>query len=135
VIHCSEANIDFKVEKFDCGNPALNKDFRKTLGYEEHPHISLSVDKIYFDGSGSGDNYVEAQAELSIELAGKSNTYLIPFDNITFSDKLISFTGRQAVTFSSFDLIPPKALFGLVKVEDELDIMFDFDIALIKKGP
>ncbi|MEQ9298368.1 MAG: hypothetical protein RIF33_07390 [Cyclobacteriaceae bacterium] len=135
IIYCSQVLIDFPVSLFDCGNPAMNKDFRKTLQHEEHPHISLSVDKIYFDGSGGGDNYVEAVAELSIYLAGQANTYSIPFDNITFSDQLISFTGRQDVTFSSFDLIPPKALFGLVKVEDELDIFFDFDLSLIKKEP
>lgn len=135
IIHCSEAVIDFQVEHFDCGNPAINKDFKKTLLYDEHPHISMSIDRIYFDGSGSGDNYVEAEAELSIQLAGRTNTYRITFDNITFSDQLISFTGRQDVTFSSFDLIPPKALFGLVKVEDELDIFFDFDLSLIKKEP
>ncbi len=135
IIYCSQAFINFKVDYFDCGNPAMNKDFRKTLLHDQHPYISLSIDKIYFDGSGSGDNYVEAEAELSIKLAGRTNTYRIPFDNITFSDQLISFAGRQDVTFTSFDLIPPKALFGLVKVEDELDIFFDFDISLIKKGP
>lgn len=135
VIYCSDAVINFLVDGFDCGHAAMNKDFRKTLNSDTHPYITLSIDRIFFDGSGSGDNYVEAEAELTIKLADQSNTYTVPFDNITFSDRLISFRGRQDVTFTSFGLDPPTALFGLVKVEDELDIMFDFDIKLIKKGP
>lgn len=135
IIYCADAVINFKVDGFDCGQAAMNKDFRKTLGSDTYPYITLSIDKIMFDGSGSGDSYVEAETELTIQLAGKSNTYSIPLDNITFSDRLISFRGRQDVTFTSFDLVPPTALFGLVKVDDELDIKFDFDIELIKKGP
>ena len=135
IIYCSDAVINFLVDGFDCGQAAMNKDFRKTLGSDAFPYITLSIDKIYFDGSGAGDNYVEAAAELTIKLAGKSNTYTVPFDNITFSDRLISFRGQQDVTFTSFGLVPPTALFGLVKVEDDLDIRFDFDIELIKKGP
>ena len=135
VVHLSNAGIEFPVKHFDCGNKVINKDFRKTLDHENHPTITLDLTKIYFDGSGSGDNYLEAEAEIIITIAGRSNTYLVPFDEITFGQGNIAFTGRQQLAFSYFDLEAPTAVFGMVKVRDELDVSFDFNLLLIKKGP
>ncbi len=135
VVHLSNMAINFPINHFDCGNSVINKDFRKTLDSHNHPRITLDLTKIYFDGSGRGDNYLEAKAEIVISIAGRSNKYVVPFDEITFGEGHISFTGQQDLAFSYFDLVPPTALFGLVKVRDQLDVSFDFNLLLIKKGP
>jgi hypothetical protein len=108
--------LSIPVASFDCGNRMLERDFGKTLKYEEFPSIEVRLD----DFKQVGKQYF---GDIWIKLTGKEmKMERIPFtlmknekgENILYSEINIS--------LDYFELSPPKKLFGLIKVQDELMI-------------
>lgn len=107
--------LSIPVASFDCGNRMLERDFGKTLKYEEYPEIEVRLD----DFKKIGNNYF---GDIWIRLTGKEMEMdKVPFilkkgedGNYLFSEITIS--------LEYFDLTPPKKLFGLIKVQDDLKI-------------
>lgn len=110
--------LNLKIENFDCGRKGINKDFRNTLRSDLFPSIDISL--LSFVPS---DSLLE-EVNVLISLAGADKKYALAI-NATYQDNgVIQIIGKQELTMTDFNLEPPKALFGLVKVRDELTIVF-----------
>jgi hypothetical protein len=106
-------------EDFDCGRRGINKDFRNTLKNSEFPTIDITP--IWFSNSDSTLNKIN----ISISLAGVTKNYTINFESDSPSKNIFRIKGQQKLEMTDFDIDPPRALFGLIKVENELFISFD----------
>ncbi len=106
---------------FDCGGRGINKDFQKTLKTEEHPQILLSLKEIK-----PTENPTTVEATVAIEIAGLSHNYVIPVE-IGAREKL-QVAGRLNVQISDYKLKAPKKLFGMITVDDDLEIVFRLEI-------
>lgn len=107
---------------FDCGSKGINRDFHDLLRTKEHPKISLELNKVLLSSPGKG------LATVCITIAGKQNFYEVP---VSIKDgDVAQFQGNLHLDIRDFDLEPPKKLFGMIVVKDEIDIKFDL---LVKK--
>lgn len=107
---------------FDCGSRGINKDFHEILRSSDYPHILLKLRKI--EGNLLQDSQLEADVE--IQIAGKTNSYKIP---VCMSDnKTKCVTGALKLSLGDFKLKAPKKAFGLIVVHDSITI--DFDLVL-----
>jgi hypothetical protein len=130
----NNAMIAFNIDKFHCGQPGINRDFKETLKYKEYPNIYLRIQKVGVK-SLSTDSIIPTQVTVSaeLELAGKKQDYEITFEEISFKDGIVSFKGSKTVHMTDFDITPPRVLLGLIQVNDQLNISFEFSLLIIKK--
>lgn len=111
---------------FDCGNRAINRDFHSLLKSDEYPIIDLELKEIHLEKKDV------AKARVRITIAGKKKDYEIPVKIATISidqeDTVQHLDGHLKLNISDFGLQPPKKLFGLIVVKDDIQINFDLHI-------
>lgn len=112
-------------DEFDCGKRGINRDFRKTLKVNEYPHIKITLKELFVEDAVA----LPDEALVSIEIAGTARDYIVPLAEIENFENSIRVSGEKALNISDFELEPPSALFGLVKVRDELKIEFNLLIS------
>ncbi len=102
---------------FDCGGKGINNDFNKILKSDEYPHISLNLKEI------SPLNTTTVEATIAIDIAGITKTHKIP---VKFQqNKNIAVVGNLTISMSDYNLNAPKKIFGLITVDDTIDISFE----------
>lgn len=114
--------LKLKTEGFDCGKKGINRDFRKTLKSEQYPLIEIELLKLFLN------NHAPFKAEVLIRLAGNTQPYLVLFRDTDEVNRVHLVSGVQDLKMTDFGLDPPSALFGLVKVRDELKIHFTLKV-------
>jgi len=107
------------VDSFDCGKRAINKDFKNTLKYKEYPDINIELIEVF------STNTIPDRASVAITLAGVTRQYDVKLVEEPTSDGTFRITGTQELYMTDFNLNPPRAMFGLIKVSDELLISFE----------
>jgi len=110
--------LKLQIDNFDCGRKGINKDFRKTLQSDEYPDIDISL--LSFKTSSD----LLEEVNIQISLAGTDKKYKLEFTSTYQEDGTIKIEGEQKLAMTDFNIDPPKALFGLIKVRDELVIKF-----------
>ncbi|MCF4100202.1 YceI family protein [Gillisia sp. M10.2A] len=105
---------------FDCGNKGINKDFQLLLQSEEHPEIRLELKEIRFTGESL------ANAEVIISIAGEQKNYKVPIEIET--SPTAHYQGVLHLNIRDFELKPPKKLFGLIVLKEEIEIKFNLRV-------
>lgn len=110
-------NAQFKVEvaQFDCQNKLITRDMQKTLEEEEYPHMNFKLLKI--------NNWEqEPTAELQITIAGKTNLYNLKYGLVPVNNQAFKINLNTSFYMSEFDIVAPRALLGLVKVNETIEV-------------
>ncbi|GAB5408578.1 MAG: hypothetical protein BalsKO_09430 [Balneolaceae bacterium] len=115
-------SIRLLASSFDCGKRAINRDMQKTLKADEFPFLEIGLKSIEIADE------VPFVATLSVTIAGKNRLNQIHIDSFSGTDTGISFSGKGAILLTDYGLKPPTALFGLVKVDDQIEIIFDLSV-------
>jgi hypothetical protein len=119
--------LDFSILNFDCGGIGINKDFRKALKAETYPNLLISPIELSFDPAFPN----QYQSLVTISLAGKDNTIplelftLFPESRIASNQKQSHryiFAAEKKLLMTDFNIEPPRPLFGLIQVKNELVI-------------
>lgn len=120
VITFDNAVLKLKNSGFDCGGKMINKDFHELLKSDDHPYISLELQKFIKHDYGY-------TAYVIIEIAGKKNNYAIPVKQSASQGK---YSGKMDVKITDFGLMPPKKMMGMIVVHESIEIHFDFDLLI-----
>jgi hypothetical protein len=120
--------IYLNVQSFDCHNGIMTADLRKTLKSKEFPHLIIKFISI--------NKYPEKAQEVtkgvvSIQLAGVTKQYEVNYRAAAASKSHIFLVGSQQVTFSDFNLTPPRKLGGMIKTNNELAVTFNLNLQVI----
>lgn len=119
-LHFENAILKLDNTGFDCGSKGINKDFHALIKTEEYPEISLELKKLCIDTP------TQATADLVISIAGKKKAYQVP---VTIIDGNIpQYRGDLTLNINDFDLKPPKKMFGLIVVREDIDINFNLNV-------
>lgn len=111
------AKLRLEDQGFDCGNKAINKDFQKLIQSDKYPEIVLEIKKIYFETIN------QAKAEVVISIAGKHKEYIVPVEIINSTTP--QYKGILKLNINDFKLTPPKKIFGLIVVKEDIEINFN----------
>jgi hypothetical protein len=120
-------SINLKIRSFDCHNAMMTSDLRKTLKEPVYPVLRISFLSL------SKLPALTAQPELitglvDIELAGVKKRFEVAYQVSADPQKEIHLVGSRDVTFSDFNLIPPRKLGGMIKTNDKLSVTFHLNI-------
>ncbi len=120
ILHFKNSVLPLENVNFDCGNRKINKDFHELLKSEEHPEILLKLKKI--DMSGEGNSIVT----IGFTIAGVNKDYKFPVE-IT-RDQQLCFNGKLNLNIKDFNLEAPSKIFGLIVLDEEIEINFNLNI-------
>ena len=119
-----DAGLELDLFGFDCGGKAINKDFREMLKADDFPFIGLNFTQILESEKGY-------EATVVISLAGRQQTYIVP---VCYNRKQLRHArGSLKIKISDYQLQTPRKLFGLISVQDLINIQFDISAALTEK--
>lgn len=122
-------NLQLDVQNFDCHNPVMTGDLRKTLKSKAFPKLG-----IYFL---SMDGYADSKGDVTkglvvIALAGVSKRFEVDYQVISAGNGEINLLGSRQVLFSDFNLTPPRKLGGMIKADNELKVVFNLKMKVIE---
>lgn len=116
--------IRLDVANFDCHNSIMTADLRKTLKAKEFPGLTIR----FISMNRYPDAYLKndvTKGTVIIELAGVSKRFDVNYRVISAENKNITLEGSQKVTFTDFNLTPPRKMGGLIRTKDELSVVFN----------
>lgn len=110
-------DIRFHSNSFDCGNNKMNQDFQHLLKADTYPEIVITLNKL----EKYSDEY--AKAFISIDMVGERGKYEIPIHYLEDHYK-----GKLRLDIRDFGLEAPKKVFGLIKVDEQIELHLKLDI-------
>ena len=134
LIYFSNTKIDIPTSKLDCGNKKMNKDLKKTLLSDQYPNINIELCEVSIPSDELENDWNEVTANTYMVLAGNRKAVQMKIKSIKSSPNQYRLKCTQVVRLTDFDIDPPTALLGLVKVKDEISIHFDLIVKVDTKG-
>jgi hypothetical protein len=123
-------NVSLNVKSFDCHNPIMTSDLRKTLNAKQYPALNISFLSLNeFPEITSKQQMLTGMVD--IELAGTRKRFEVNYMVSVDAQKMIHLLGTRDVNFSDFKLVPPKKLGGLIRTNDKLSVNFHLKIKAI----
>ncbi|WP_424493066.1 YceI family protein [Salinimicrobium sp. GXAS 041] len=124
-VRFKNAILTLNTNGFDCGSRAINKDFHKLIQSEKYPQILIELLEIRQQKTGT------ANAVVIITIAGtrKEHTFPVKFSNGDNGD-ILNIEGTLLLDIKDFKLEPPRKLFGMIVVKDEIEILFDLQVKI-----
>lgn len=115
------------VQQFDCHNPVMTGDLRKTLKMKEFPKLIIRfVNLSRYPECSERPEAVKGM--VTIELAGVTKYYTIDYKFTREGPNSLSLTGRRQIYFSDFQIVPPRKIGGMIQTNDELNIEFNLRV-------
>ena len=126
-INVDGVSLSLEVSRFDCGKKAINRDFRSTLKYKEHPFIEIILNELVLEDE---QDVIPKTAKVTIRIAGESRKYEVPLTAFESRENAVLVGGKKMLRMTDFGLTPPSPMFGLIQVSDELEVEFDLVIQM-----
>lgn len=114
------------VAGFDCGNRRMNHDLQDALQSEAHPRIRYELDRIRPIEAGDADPaWHQFRASGQVTVAGVTRRVEQVLQARRLADGRLQATGSVELRMTDFGIDPPSALFGLIRAEDTIVVVFD----------
>jgi hypothetical protein len=116
-------SLQLSLQHFDCHNPVMTRDLRKTLKADQFPMLCinfLSLNKL----PALSQKPVPITGWVDIELAGARKRVEVKYQISVDAQNVIHLVGLREVSFSDFNLTPPSKFKGMVQTHQKLVISF-----------
>lgn len=123
-------SMTLDIQSFDCHNPLMTKDLRKTLKQKEFPKIRISFINLSKYPCTNGEEE-QIKGIVNIELAGIIKRFAINYRVIPNGKSMLTLIGSQTIKFSDFNIIPPRKLGGMIKTNDMLSAEFTLKVIVL----
>ncbi len=110
--------VVFEVKSIESGKSKMNSLTYEALKEEDHPNIIFSLKEL----SSTSDGKVTGTGKLN--LAGKIRTVQVN-GNIKITGNSVIISGEQPLNMTDYDIEPPTAMFGTIKVGEEVTIRYN----------
>jgi polyisoprenoid-binding protein YceI len=125
-----DVEVDIDVEGFDCGKRRMNRDLYETLLSDTHPKISFEytgTEEISFD-EDRNEYHLKVKGLLTV--AGHTNEIKFPMQAEVLENGTMKATGQTQIRMTDFNVEPPRALLGMVRVDDLLSVHFELLVSI-----
>lgn len=117
-------SLSIDVTGFNCHNPLMTSDLRKTLKYKEYPKLKIRfISLSHLPDIRKPKDKISGQVD--IELSGVIKRVEVEYDFQNVRTNEIKVVGTKQILFSDFNLTPPRKLGGMIKTNNELIITFN----------
>jgi polyisoprenoid-binding protein YceI len=135
VAHFSNAQLHIKTKSLDCGNPQMNKDLYQTLRADKYPNIKLELARAHLpEGTQiTPGEWTPLQAHGTITIAGITRPIVFNVKARRSAENKLRLVAAKEVLMTDFNIEPPKAMLGLIKVNNT--IRLNMDLLIITQQP
>ncbi|MBK8556883.1 MAG: YceI family protein [Lewinellaceae bacterium] len=126
-------SLQYYHQKFDCHNGKIDHDMQKALKADVFPTIKIELLETWQDANtlqGEYTDWEEVKAKVKIFIAGHYKTYTIAGKVRKNGKNNLQLIGEKMLKMSDFGIDPPEAMFGLIKVDDDISIHFELKVRL-----
>lgn len=119
--------VKIPVQHFRCNNRMMKKDFMRTLKAEQFPAIEMCMPSFILINL---DNIKRQPSEVILTIGGKTGKTEVAYSLNRTEYGVYQMKGSAKVDITDFNLEPVSRLFGIVKVDKEVEIRFLFNFAI-----
>jgi len=120
-----EVEVDISVEGFECGKRRMNRDLNEALMSKKHPFISFEYTETRsMDFNDSSDQYRLVVAG-NLTVAGHTRQIEFPMEAFVQEDGTIRAIGETELRMTDYNVEPPTAMLGIVRVDDIFTVHFE----------
>lgn len=125
----SRGKVEIPVEAFDCRNDRMNKDLFDALKGDEHPFIAYRLEdvRVVDEALENGAALLEAEGTIWVAGVGRSIRTRVVGDRL--ANGYLRAAGTLDLSMSDFNIEPPSAVLGLVRVHEEITVRFEITAA------
>jgi len=116
-------NVTVPVEELVADRSSMQEKAHKALKKKAHPDITFAADEVMTSESQDGSFAVSTTGDLTI--AGTTKTVELKATAARRDDGTYAVEGEHDLKLSTFDVERPSAMFGALKVTDEIEVEFD----------
>lgn len=128
-----KVRVTIPVQALECGKSKMNRDLYNALKAEQHPRISyelLNAELMEQSTHPDSTGWMKISAKGLLTIAGVTDTTnLIVHGQLIGSDQF-RVQGVKPINMRDFNIDPPTALMGLIKVNEKLSVHFDVSVYL-----
>jgi hypothetical protein len=123
--------IVMDVESFDCRNPVMTRDLRRTLKAKAFPRLIIRFINLSRYPAEDAHRTDPVKGALTIQLAGVTKRFEVEYLLMPGDTNSLTLVGSAQVKFSDFNLVPPKKIGGMIQTNDELDVEFNLQVKVL----
>ena len=128
-----EAGLNIRTTDLDCGNRNMNKDLHESLKASQYPSIAIVIQEAGLKSGavlagGHEWTYITAKAQLTV--AGVERSARLKIKAQQTGPGTYRFLSQYTIKMTDFNIEPPTAMLGLIKVNDRIEIHFDLTVAV-----
>lgn len=124
----SNADLYLKSKNFDCHNRKIDADMQKALKADQYPNIKITLCETWQNAKcleGQCKDWFDVQAKVKITITNVTKEETIPAKAKAIGPNRFQLQGKKALQMSAYGVIPPEAMFGMIKVNDWITFNFD----------
>jgi hypothetical protein len=123
-------SMALSVQNFDCRNPMMTSDLRKTLKAKVFPEMTIKfINLSKYPDPNAKDEAIKGA--VTIELAGVTKRFEVDYKYIMNGNGALKLIGTKQVNFSDFNLIPPRKIGGMIRTNNELNVEFLLNVKIL----
>ncbi len=127
-LYFEKASLSLSVSKFDCKSKYITRDMKKTLKEEEYPLMEFKLLSIENFSNSKGATPL---AEALVTISGHTNRYFLKYEMKPTSDNGYQIKMTSDFKMKDFNIDPPSAMMGLIKVHDTITVDIDLQITML----
>ncbi|WP_192823457.1 YceI family protein [Rufibacter sp. LB8] len=123
-------SLNLSLENFDCRNPVMTRDLRKTLKSDQYPDLCITF--LNLSKMPTLRQKPEAiTGWVDIELAGTRKRVEVNYQISVDAQGLVHVDGTRDITFADFNLTPPTKFNRMVQTRQKLTISFSLQLKAV----
>ncbi|MEX2595439.1 MAG: YceI family protein [Salibacteraceae bacterium] len=122
-IKISEVQFEIPVDGFSCGNPLVVKDLKEVLESKVYPNIKFDLH--HLEAKQIQDNFFKGRVIATTEVKGVKKDVSFDAEVDELNPNYFMISGRIPIFLSWYGIAQPSRLFGLLKLEDQIDVCFE----------
>lgn len=119
-----EIQVEIPVASFDCGRERMNRDFREALLADQHERITFQYQALE-QLEALDDTTYRITIAGSLSVAGTTRKISTAARGYRLDSDHLRVEGSTRLSMEDFNVEPPTALMGLVRVDDTLRVHYD----------
>lgn len=120
-----EVSVWGLVNTLDCGNSMMNEDMYNAMNADRYPTIEYELIQAKAISDSTIDGWFMLKTTGSLTINGVSNQIEMVVRVKALSGNQFRLIGTKTLSMHDFNIIPPTALWGLIKAHDTLVVNFD----------
>lgn len=127
--------LSVPVASLRSGKPGMERDMRNALRAEAHPHVTYTLEGVqdvdWAVDESDGSLVFELSTQGHLLLAGVEKLIEMPVRIEPMEENRFRVIGQREFDMKEFDIEPPTALFGLIRADQTVEVVFDLVITAV----